>query len=137
MENILQRIYENLFGRLDGPLHFRFIIQPLMAVIFAVIDGIKDAKAGKPAYFWAIASKPDQRKELLKDGFKHFGKIFLIAIILDIVYQFKVFHRVYPVEMLITAFVLAVIPYVVLRGPINRLMRSIVRKGSDEAKLNS
>ena len=40
MEEILHRIYENLVGRLDGPLHFRFILQPLMATLFAVIDGI-------------------------------------------------------------------------------------------------
>ena len=123
MENIWQRIIENLFGRLDGPLHFRFILQPLMAVIFAVIDGIKDAKNGKPAYFWAMIVNPEHRKELVKDGWKHVGKIFIIAIVLDIVYQIKVFHRIYPGEMLITAFFLAIVPYLLLRGPVNRIVR--------------
>lgn len=123
MENILQRIFENLFGRLEGPMHFRFILQPLMAAIFAVIDGMKDAKAGKPAYFWALFSDAAHRKELLKDGWKHVGKIFIIAVILDIVYQLKVFHKIYPGEILIVAFILAIVPYVLLRGPVNRLMR--------------
>jgi len=27
-------------------MHFRFIVQPLMATIFAVIGGVKDAKRG-------------------------------------------------------------------------------------------
>lgn len=114
---------ENLLGRLDGPLHFRIILQPLMAVIFALIDGIKDAKSGKQAYFWAIFSNPEERKELMKSGWKSIGKIFILAVILDIIYQLKVFHKIYPGEVLIVAFVLAIVPYLLLRGPVNRLMR--------------
>jgi hypothetical protein len=39
---------EGIVARLDGPLHFRFIGQPLMASILAVIDGVKDAKRESP-----------------------------------------------------------------------------------------
>lgn len=123
MEELWQRFVGNFFGRLDGPMHFRFIVQPLMAIIFATLDGIKDAKAGKPAYFWAILTTPGQRLEFLKDGWKHFGKIFLLAIVLDVIYQIKVHHAVYPGEILIVSLVLAVIPYVILRGPVNRIVR--------------
>jgi len=63
-----QRIIHDLFARLDGPLHFRFIVQPLMATIFAVIDGVKDAKAGKPPYFWDLLVTPGRRKALVKEG---------------------------------------------------------------------
>lgn len=125
MEELWQRFVGNFVSRLDGPLHFRFIVQPLMAFIFATIDGLKDAKAGRPAYFWAIFSRPEQRKELWKDGWKHFGKIFILAIILDIVYQLKVQRTFYPGEMLLTALVLAVVPYVLLRGPVNRIARRV------------
>ena len=118
-----QRFVENLFGRLDGPLHFRFIAQPLMATIFAVIDGLKDAKAGKPAYFWALLSTAEHRKQLVKDGWKRVGKIFIIAVILDVVYQLKVHSTIYPGETLIVAFALAIVPYLVLRGPLNRIAR--------------
>jgi hypothetical protein len=118
-----ERIIENLFARLDGPLHFRFIFQPLMASIFAVIEGVKDAKTGRPAYFWALLSTPEHRKELVKEGWKSVGKIFILAIILDVVYQLKVHSTVYPGETLIVAVALAIVPYLVLRGPINRLLR--------------
>jgi len=118
-----ERIVQNLFARLDGPLHFRFIVQPSMAVIFAVIDGKKDAKTARPAYFWALLSTPERRKELVKDGWKHVGKIFVIAIILDVVYQWRVHPTIYPGETLLVAIVLAIVPYLVLRGPINRLLR--------------
>jgi len=128
MENILQRIVENLFGRLDGPMHFRFILQPLMASIFALRDGIKDAKTGKPAYFWTIVFDAGQRKEFLADGWKHVGKIIIFACVLDIVYQVKVLHAIYPGEVLIVAFLLAVVPYLLLRGPVNRIARLLTKK---------
>jgi hypothetical protein len=123
MEEIWHRYIESLFARLDGPLHFRLIVQPLMASIFAVIDGVKDAKLGRPAYFWELVSNPEQRKELLKVAWKRIGKIFILAVILDVIYQLKVTHWVYPGETLTVAILLAIVPYLVLRGPINRLLR--------------
>lgn len=128
MEALLHRMVENLFNRLDGPLHFRFIIQPIMAIIFAVKDGMKDAKAGKPAYLWAVLVDPKNRKNLLLDGWKQVGKIFILAVILDIVYQLKIHHAIYMGELLIVAFLLAFVPYVLLRGPVNRLLRMVARK---------
>jgi hypothetical protein len=123
MEDIWHRVVGNLFGRLDGPLHFRIILQPVMAVFFAVIDGVKDAKMDKPVYFWAIIFNPEQRGELLKEGWKHVGKIFILAVILDLAYQLIVFHWVYPGELLIVAFFLAIVPYLLLRGPVNRIIQ--------------
>jgi hypothetical protein len=123
MEEIWHRYIESLFARLDGPLHFRLIVQPTMAAIFAVIDGIKDAKLGRPAYFWEVVSNPEHRKELIKVGWKRIGKIFILAVILDVIYQLKVTHWVYPGETLTVAILLAIVPYFLLRGPINRLVR--------------
>jgi len=127
MVAILQRVVEDLFGRLDGPLHFRFILQPVMAILFAVTDGVKDAKLGKPPYFWAVLTSSGHRSELLRTGWKSVGKIFILAVVLDIVYQVRVHHTVYPGELLITAFVLAIAPYVILRGPVNRFVRMFRR----------
>jgi len=123
MGEILHRIVENLFGRLDGPLHFRFILQPLMATLFAVMSGIKDAKTGKEAYLWKFICHREYRGEMIKDGWMHVGKLFILAIVLDVIYQLKVFHRFYPGETLITAFSLAIVPYFVLRGPVNRIVK--------------
>lgn len=122
------RIVENLIGRLDGPLHFRIILQPLMAVIFAIIDGVKDAKIGRPPYFWIIVFRPKHRDKLFKEAWKSVGKIFILAIILDVVYQLKVLHRVYPGEILIVALILAIVPYILLRGPVNRIAKLFIAK---------
>jgi hypothetical protein len=118
-----ERAVENLLARLDGPLHFRFIVQPSMAILFATVDGIADTKNGKPAYFWALLSAPNSRKERVKEGWKSVGKIFILAVILDVVYQLEVHSTVYPGETLIVAFALAIFPYLLLRGPINRMLQ--------------
>ena len=123
-----QRFMEHLFGRLNGPLHFRFILQPLMASLYAVVDGIRDAKRGKPAYLWTALSVPEHRRELLKDGWKHFGKIFILAILLDLLYAWKICDRIYPLETLTVALTLAVVPYLLLRGPANRIVTLLRKK---------
>ena len=35
---------------------FRFILQPIMATIAALYDGIKDARTGRSPYLWTILS---------------------------------------------------------------------------------
>jgi hypothetical protein len=49
MDELLTRVWHDLGGRLDGPLHLRFFLQPLMATIFAIRDGVRDAHSGRPA----------------------------------------------------------------------------------------
>jgi hypothetical protein len=120
--DFLSRFFESFLPRLDGPLHFRFIFQPLMATIFAVIDGIKDAKTGRPAYLWTMVKNPDQRRELMMLGWKRFGKIFILAVVLDVIYQIKVYHWWYPGQTLAVAILLAVVPYLIVRGPVNRIV---------------
>jgi hypothetical protein len=43
---------------------------------------------------------------------------------IDLVYQAAVLHAFHPVDALIVAALLAFVPYVVLRGPVNRLLRA-------------
>jgi len=121
MDETVARIVENMAARVSGPMKFRLILQPLMASIFAIRAGLKDAKAGKPPYFWSLLHDPAHRREMLKDGWKSVGKVFVLALVLDIVYQVVVQHQVYPFEVLLVAFLLAIVPYLVLRGLVTRL----------------
>jgi len=123
VEEILNRIFEDLIDRVSGPMKFRLILQPLMAIIFAVRSGLEDAKEGKPAYFWALFTQPDHRRDLLRDGWKAVGKVFVFAIIIDLVYQLIIFRWFYPGEALLVAVILAFIPYLLIRGPVNWIAR--------------
>ena len=121
MDDIWQRFIDNMIDRVSGPMKFRLVLQPVMASIFAILAGLKDAKADKPAYFWALVSDPAHRSDMIKDGWKSVGKVFILALGLDVVYQIVVSRFVYPGEAIIVAFVLAIVPYLILRGLVNRL----------------
>ena len=124
MGSFFSAYWSDFIGRFDGPLHFRLFMQPLMAIFFAVRDGSRDAREGRGAYLWSLISDPAQRRYLLQSGWKGISRVFFLAYALDVVYQFMVWHGLKPLQALMSAVVLAVIPYLVLRGPVNRLMRS-------------
>ncbi|WP_198292786.1 hypothetical protein [Mesorhizobium sp. STM 4661] len=94
-----------------------------MATLFAIRDGIKDARAGRSPYFWTVLSKPDERRQRLNEGLRSTGKIIVLAVILDTVYQFIELGTFYPGEALVVAFVLAFVPYLLIRGPAARIAR--------------
>ena len=124
MEEVLSRMVENVFGRVEGPLTFRLLLQPIMATFFAIRDGRRDARNRKVPYLWSVFTDPEHRRELLRDGWKSVGRVFLLAVGIDGLYQFIVFRWFYPAEALIVAIVLAFVPYVLIRGPVTRLVRS-------------
>ena len=123
MEEIWMRIVENLSDRVSGPMKFRLLLQPAMAAFFAIRSGLNDARTGKPPYFWSLLTEPSQRSDMLKDGWKSVGKVFLIALLLDVIYQVIVLKFVYPGEAIYVAFVLAILPYLILRGLVTRIAR--------------
>jgi hypothetical protein len=130
VEDLLTRVIENLIDRVSGPMKFRLLMQPLMAAVFAVRNGLKDASENRPPYFWGFFTHPDERSDMLRDGWKSVGKIFVLAVILDLVYQIIVFRWFYPGEALLAAFILAFIPYLLIRGPVNRIARGKQRSTS-------
>lgn len=129
MEEMWLRFIRNLLGRFDGPMHFRIIVQPTMAAIFGIYGGIKDGRAGKPAYLWGMLLSSKSRKELMREAWKRVGRIFIFAVVLDVAYQLYEQHSLYPGETLVVAFVLAVVPYFIVRGPANRI-GTLFRKDS-------
>lgn len=125
MDDIWTRFVENLSHRVGGPMNFRFVLQPVMALIFATIDGFKDAKAGKEPYLWSLFTDPEHRAEGLKHGWKSVGKVFVLAIVLDVIFQIRELDTVFPGELLVIAVLLAIVPYLLLRGPVCRLLQKL------------
>lgn len=123
MQDVWTRIVEHMVSRVSGPMKFRLVLQPVMASIFAIRSGLADAKAGRAPYFWTLVSDPAQRDYMIKDGWKGVGKVFILALVLDVVYQIIVLRFVYPGEAILVAFILAILPYLILRGLVTRLAR--------------
>jgi len=124
MGDFLSTFWTDFLARFDGPLHFRLFVQPLMAIVFAVRDGTRDAREGRSAYLWTLLTDSAQRRYLLESGWKGISKVFVLAVVLDVVYQLIVWREVKPLQALLTAAVLALIPYALLRGPVNRVVGS-------------
>ena len=119
---VRQRAWEDLLVRPGGPMTFRFILQPSMAAIAALLDGIKDAKSGRSPYFWTVLTKPRERGGRLYEGLISTGRIILLGLCMDAIYQVVEFKTFYPVEAVIVAIVLAFVPYLLLRGPFARVV---------------
>jgi len=124
MEDLFFRIVEDLVGRVSGPMKFRLILQPVMAAIFAIRSGLKDAKQNKRPYFWALFTDPEHRRDMMRDGWKSVGRVFLLGIVMDAIYQFMVFRWFYPGEAILVGAILALVPYLLIRGPVNRVARN-------------
>ena len=127
MEEIFTRLWNDLIGRIGGPMSFRLLLQPTMALVFAIRDGLKDAREGRPAYFYSLFTDPENRRSRLREGFKAVSRVFTFAIVMDLIYQVIVLRWFYPFQALIVASVLALLPYILLRGPVNRIARFLRR----------
>ena len=110
MDDFWTRVFDNMAARLTGPMQLRLLLQPMMAAIFAIRSGLADAKAGRRPYFWALFSDPVHRRDMVKDGWKSVGMVFVVALILDVVYQIVATRFVYPGEAVTTALLLAIVP---------------------------
>ena len=124
----IARIIDNMAARIVGPLTLRLILQPSMAVFFALRDGLRDGRDGRPPYFWALLFGSADRRALIRSGWKSIGKVFIMAVVIDAIYQFIALRWFYPGEALIVAFILACIPYLLIRGPVGRIVTA--RRGN-------
>jgi hypothetical protein len=116
--------WDMLIGRSGGPFALRFIMQPVVATLLGIRAGRQDARRGWPPYFWSIFKADDihDRRAIMRDGWSDVWKAFSIAVALDVVYELIAFHWVYPIQALIIATVLALLPYLIFRGIANRIV---------------
>ena len=123
---LTEQFFRDIFARLSGPGKMRFVVQPTVAIILGVGSGMKDAHTGCPPFLWALAFHPTHRRELLRSALISIRDLAAIAILLDLISQFLIFHQVRPGAALLVGPVLISLPYVLARALTNR----ILRKGS-------
>ena len=121
--DLLQRIWTDLVARPSGPMAFRFVLQPVMAAIFAIRDGMKDAREGRSPYFWTVLSDPAQRGLRLREGLAAVGRVIGFGAIMETIYQYQVLGAFRPLEMIIIVLLLCFVPYLLIRGPAARIAR--------------
>lgn len=128
MADLWTLIADQISDRVSGPMKFRIVLQPVVATFLAVRSGLRDAKSGTPPYFWRLLSASGHRLEIIKDGWESVGRLFFLAMGLDLLYQFLVDPRIHLRASILVAFALAIVPYLLLRGTITRLARPWIRR---------
>jgi hypothetical protein len=104
---VWDRFFHDLIGRPDGPMRFRFILQPVMAAVAAVRDGRADSMAGHAPFLWTVMSKPEQRAARLREALNATARVILLGVVMDAIYQVLVLKMFYPAEAAVIALVLA------------------------------
>jgi hypothetical protein len=128
---VQQRFRSDIFARATGPMTFRFYLQPTMALIAAVHDGLRDTRFGHHSFFWTAADDTTKQAGRLREGVRgdrshrapraQHGR--------DLPDQGA--GSVLPVEALMMAILLAVVPYFIFRWIVEGVSRwSLARRGT-------
>ena len=118
---MLSRALAQLAGRADGPLNFRLVVMPTVVTMLAIRAGLRDAREGRRHFLWMVIFDSEKRPHLMRSAAGDVGRVFLIGILLDTIYQVMVIKWVYPPQVVIVAVACAVVPYLVVRGPVSVL----------------
>lgn len=115
---------ENLiapFPRLTGPMAFRFVMQPLVALCLGIRDGLKDSKSGTPPFIFDLVFTPKNRALQLKSAWKTLMIPIFVGVALDAVAQYLIFRSVRLIPAIIVGTLIMGIPYSLARAAANRL----------------
>jgi len=115
-----QEFFEDIPKRFTGPGRFRFVFQPVMAILLGIRDGLGDRRAGRPPYLYGILFRRRHRRELLQSGFEAVVNLILMGILLDSIAQWLILGASYPGAAIVIGPVLITIPYVLTRALANR-----------------
>ena len=123
-----RQFLEELPRRFTGPGRFRFILQPVTAMLLGIRGGLRDAKAGHPPYLFGLLFGAERRGELLRSGAAAIRNLLALGIIMDIVFQMVLYHSVHPGAALLVGPILICFPYALSRALTTRFARNIGEK---------
>ena len=112
---------EDIPKRFYGPGRFRFVLQPLVAVILGILNGLADARAGSPPYLYGVLLHRDLRSDLVRHGLSTVANLVLMGILMDAIFQRIILGVAHPGPALLLGPVLICLPYALARSLSNRL----------------
>ncbi len=123
MEEIFPRVWDDLMARTQGPMWFRLILQPLVAIVFGIRAGLRNARVAQPGADPSHTLDPAFRSRMLRQSLHDVGKVALIGVILDVIVQLIVLKTVYPLETFVIVLLLVAVPYQIVRTVVGRFAR--------------
>ena len=64
---MLRQAWEDFVARTTGPLRFRFVLQPAIVIVMAILAGRRDARAGRRPFLVAFFTNSAERPALILD----------------------------------------------------------------------
>lgn len=131
--DMASRFWNDLIARPSGPFELRFALQPAMAALLAARDSIEDARRSR--YFWTVWTDRSRGGSRLKEDMRAVARVLILAALMDILYQIIALHGLRPLETVVIALLLALVPYQILRGATDRIAKRLLdRKINPRAK---
>jgi hypothetical protein len=117
------QFFEELPRRFSGPGRYRFVFQAMMAIVIGCRGGLKDARAGRPAYLYGLLAAAGKRRELISCGWRAIRDLVCMGVILDAAAQLLIYRQVHPGAALLMGPTMIGVPYAVARAVSNRAAR--------------
>ncbi|MFL5322248.1 MAG: hypothetical protein ACJ790_21505 [Myxococcaceae bacterium] len=108
---------------LTGPGSFRFVLQPLVALVLALRDAKRDVVEGNPPFLLSLFIGA-RRRDRVKQGLRQIVIPLVIATVLDGVLQVVITGHLRVVQAVLTGGLLIAFPYSGGRGLFNRFLRT-------------
>ena len=102
-------------ARTTGPMWFRLILQPAVAVFFGVRAGLRNARRDASESQPAHALDPTYRRALFRQALHDVGLMLIAGVGLDAIFQLIALRTFYPAEALLVGFLLVALPYQMIR----------------------
>ncbi len=110
-----------LLELIAGPGTFRFVIQPVLAIILGARDGRNDAKSSTPPILHMLLLESGRRREALKGGLHAIALPLILAVALDSILQIYIFGVWRLQWALVVGVCLVGSPYLLARGITSRI----------------
>jgi len=108
-------------GMFGGKFQFRLIVQPIIAIVLGLRFGVRDAKAGKPPFFQALAHAKGGRGTTIKGAVRAALIPLAVAVLIDSILQYLINHRIRPLAAMIVGGILVFVPFLIVRALTNRV----------------
>lgn len=121
MDEIIGRVWNDFVARTTGPMWFRLILQPAVAVVFGVRAGLRNARRDSSQNQPAQTLDPAYRRVMFRQALHDVGKVLIVGVGLDVIFQLIALRAFYPVEAVLVGFLLVAVPYQIVRTVVARL----------------
>ena len=110
---------------------------PTVVTVLAIWAHLKDVRSREARSSLAPLSRSStERARLVRSALGDVGKTFVVAVVLDTVYQILVYKSFRPGPAIFVALVCAVLPYVLVRFVFARIVHQLRRPASEKGATN-